>query len=140
MPGTLSDEIKPTLVDQRVAGATFGGLMLALLEGAVPAFTHASTYAGTVGTFPAGFTGYTPQAVGGWAAAALTADFHALAQAALVTFTNSGGGASNPITGWALYTTVGGNKLVCGALYPTPFTIPAAGNYQTNPTWQDTGE
>lgn len=135
MPAILADEIKPTLVNERTAGTTFGSLFIALLSG-VGAITHASTYAGLIANLTA-FTGNTPQSVAGWGGAALNGAFQAVAQAALNTFVNGDAVPTPTINAWMLFSTAGGNKLVCADFYPTPFSIPAGLNYQTAPSWAD---
>lgn len=139
MLGTMSDELKAVLNDERVAGTTFGAAMLALLTGAVPAMSHANTFA-ILSPFRPVFTGYADQNVSGWSASVLTADFHGLSTAGLVTFNNTSGGDSPTIKGWMLYSTHTSNRLISAGLYTTPFIILAGSNYQTNPSWQVTGE
>lgn len=140
MPGTLSDEIKSILVNERVAGSTFSDLFLHLLVGAVPSITHATVYTDLSPYLPS-WSGYATQPIGTWGAASLTGDFHALAQAALVTFLNSAISDTPSVVAWMMYSTFGAvSRLVCAQAFGTPFVIPASGNYQTNPTWQDTGE
>jgi hypothetical protein len=137
--GVVSDQIKAKLNDERVAGSTFGALHLALLTTGAPTPTHATVYSDLSPFIPT-FTGYANQVVSGWSASVLTADFHALALAAQVTFNNTSGSTSPTIVGWMLYTTSGGNKLVAAGLYGTPFQILDGANYQTVPSWQETSE
>lgn len=139
MLGTLSDQIKPALNDERVSGSVFANLHLALLTTGIPSITHATVYS-DLSPFIPSFTGYANQAVGSWGASVLTADFHAKALAAEVTFHNGSGSTSPTIVGWMMYTTTGGNKLVDAGLYGTPFAILAGQDYKTVPSWQDTGE
>jgi hypothetical protein len=139
MLGTLSDQIKAILNDERVAGTTFGALKLALLTSGIPSITHATVYS-DLSPFVPSFTGYADQTVSGWTASVLSADFHAVSLASQVTFTNSSGSTSPSIVGWMMYSTSGGNKLVSAGLYGTPFAILAGQTYQTIPSWQESGE
>lgn len=139
MLGIMSDQLKTILNDERVAGSTFAGAMLALLTGAVPTPTHATLFA-TLSGFRPVYGGYADQAVSAWTASVLTADFHALSNAGEVTFHNSSGADTPTIMGWMLYSTVGGNRLLSAGLFSTPFVIPNGNDYKTTPSWQLTGE
>jgi hypothetical protein len=139
MLGVMSDQLKTVLNNERVAGTTFGGLQLALLLTGYPTITHATVY-GDLSPFKPTFTGYADQAVGSWGSSVLTSDFHGMAVAGNTTFNNSSGSNSPLIYGWMLYSTVGGNKLLAAGNYQTPFVVLAGNSYQTNPSWEVTGE
>jgi hypothetical protein len=135
----MSDQLKNALNDERVAGTHFAAAFLALLTGSIPSITHATVYS-DLSPFEAAFSGYSAQALSGWTPSVLTADFHAIAYSAEVTFNNSSGSTSPTITGWMIYSTSGGNKLISALAYGTPFQILNGSTYKTTPSWQLTGE
>lgn len=136
--GYLADEDKLYLQDQRLAGSPFAThLVMGLFTGA-PTVDHTSTLA-SIAAHELAVAGYARQAVAGWVASTLTADFHALSTAAGVTFANSSGSPTSLITGWFYVDTLN-NKLVMAGLYDTPFVILAGGTYVTTPFWESTGE
>lgn len=137
--GTMSDQIKAILNNERVAGTTFGAAMLALLTAGHPVITHATVFS-DLSPYRPSFGGYADQSVSGWTASVITADFHALSLASEVTFSNSSGSTSPTIVGWMLYSTAGGNKLISAGQYGTPFAILDSQTYKTTPSWQMTGE
>lgn len=136
---TILDEIKVPLTTHRVGGGIFatGNVVVHLVEGG-NLYDHTDGYATLVGD-DASFSGYTPQPVTAWGTPVLTTDFHALSVGTPVVFTNSGGGSSNPITGWWYEDDAGPRAIIVGQ-FATPIIIPAGQSFTFTPTWQQTGE
>lgn len=139
MLGVIFDQSKVALLTQLLAGGPFAGSNCKMmLFDTLTSLDHADTLS-TLTAHEAAFTGYARQTVSGWGTPALMADFHARAQAATVTFSNSGGSPSSTITGWALVDD-GAGKVMQAGLYDTPFAIGASEDYLTTPFWTLTGE
>lgn len=139
MNGVVFDESKIALLLQQLAGGIFlSGNCKMMLCDTITALDHTDTLA-TLAANEVTFTGYARQTVGSWGTPVLTADLHARAQGATVTFSNTGGGASSTITVWALVDTAGG-KVIQAGLFNTPFTIPGSSDYLLTPFFLYTGE
>lgn len=139
MLGVVADESKPALCDDLTAGSVLAPANAVLmLYDTIAALTHATVLA-TLAAHEVAVAGYARQPVTAWGASVLTADFHARSQGNTLTFTNSSGGASSLITGWALVDS-GAGKIIQSGLYDTPFTIPAGQVYLTTPFFTFTGE
>jgi len=135
MPGVLVDGAKNELLDERLAAPPFTTLEFGLFVGAtIP--DHA-TVIGDL-TEQSG-VGYARVAIVGWSPASLTGDFHALATANPVGFTNGDVVDWTETTGWFWFDTAG-TKLIAAGRFAIPFTLPPAQTYTTTPYDTLTGE
>lgn len=98
--------------------------------------THQDTLANYV---EASFPGYVAQTVGPWFGAVLSADFHAQAIAALLTFQNTSGTPTN-VFGYFVTNAANNQLLFAERFAGAPLTIPGNQSLTLGPEVQDTSE
>ena len=135
MIGVVADESKLKMLDNELANPPFTTLKMGLYTN-----TLTPDHATVIGDLTEPIHGgYAQQDVTGWGSATLTGDFHALAVATNVVFSNTTGSDSATIKGWFYRDTVA-NKLVAAATFDTPFVIPAGGSVTLTPKFRKTHE
>jgi len=135
---TVLDESKVNLATQRVAGTMFAAnnITVHLFEGSsTPDHTDDQASLAAIET---AFGGYSPQSIGAWGTPVLNALFQAITIGSTVTFLNTSGSDSNPLTGW-WYEDTFQAKAILVAKFATPIIIPAGQSFTFTPTWTDTG-
>jgi len=138
MAGTMADECKADMLDERLANPPFTTLEMGLSHANITP-DHA-TVAADLTAAEVSVAGYARQTLSGWTAAALQPDFKALSQATPVTFLNTSGGDSGTVYTWFWIDTSSGHLVEAGR-FALPFVLVATtGSYTTTPYDTLTGD